>query len=76
MTRESIIEQVNAILAEEFEIDQDLFPPNANVKKTLSLASLSLMDLVDIVQHTYNIKIPLTDFQQIQPFHTLHAYIE
>ncbi len=24
MTRESIIEQVNAILAEEFEIDQDL----------------------------------------------------
>ena len=25
MTRESIIEQVNAILAEEFEIDQDLF---------------------------------------------------
>ena len=33
MTRESIIEQVNAILAEEFEIDQDLFTPNANVKE-------------------------------------------
>ena len=32
MTRESIIEQVNAILAEEFEIDQDLFTPDANVK--------------------------------------------
>lgn len=42
MTRESIIEQVNAILAEEFEIDQDLFTPNANVKETLSLDSLSL----------------------------------
>lgn len=35
MTRESIIEQVNAILAEEFEIDQDLFTPDANVKETL-----------------------------------------
>ena len=31
MTRESIIEQVNAILAEEFEIDQDLFTPDAQV---------------------------------------------
>ena len=41
MTRESIIEQVNAILAEEFEIDQDLFTPDANVKETLSLDSLS-----------------------------------
>ena len=46
MTRESIIEQVNAILAEEFEIDQDLFTPDANVKETLSLDSLSLVDLV------------------------------
>lgn len=34
MTRESIIEQVNAILAEEFEIDQNLFTPDANVKET------------------------------------------
>lgn len=56
MTRESIIEQVNAILAEEFEIDQDLFTPDANVKETLSLDSLSLVDLVAIIQHTYKDK--------------------
>ena len=63
MTRESIIEQVNAILAEEFEIDQNLFTPDANVKETLSLDSLSLVDLVAIIQHTYKIKIPVTDLQ-------------
>ena len=76
MTRESIIEQVNAILAEEFEIDQDLFTPNANVKETLSLDSLSLVDLVAIIQHTYKIKIPVTDLQKIQTFNNLYDYIE
>jgi len=75
MTRESIIEQVNAILAEEFEI-QDLFTPNANVKETLSLDSLSLVDLVAIIQHTYKIKIPVTDLQKIQTFNNLYDYIE
>ena len=76
MTRESIIEQVNAILAEEFEIDQDLFTPDANVKETLSLDSLSLVDLVAIIHHTYKSKIPVTDLQKIQTFNNLYDYIE
>ena len=58
MTRESIIEQVNAILAEEFEIDQDLFTPDANVKETLSLDSLSLVDLVALSSIPTRSKFP------------------
>lgn len=76
MTRENIIEQVNAILAEEFEVDSTLFTPDANVKETLSLDSLSLVDLMAIIQHTYKIKIPVTDLQQIQTFNNLYDYIE
>ena len=37
MAREDITKQVNAILAEEFEVDPTLFTPDANVKDTLSL---------------------------------------
>lgn len=76
MTRKNIIEQVNAILAEEFEVDSTLFTPDANVKETLSLDSLSLVDLVAIIQHTYKIKIPATDLQTIQTFNNLYDYIE
>ena len=76
MTREEIIEQVNSMLAEEFEVDPQLFTPEANVKDTLSLDSLSLVDLVAIIQCTYKIKIPVTDLRTIVTLADLYDYIE
>lgn len=76
MTRENIIDKVNALLAEEFEIDSTLFTPDANMKETLSLDSLSLVDLVAIIQYTYKIKIPVADLQVIKTFNDLYDYIE
>ena len=76
MTRNEIIEQVNSVLADEFEVEASAFLPEANVKETLSLDSLSLVDLVAIIQQTYKIKIPLTDFRSIQTFDDLYTYIE
>lgn len=76
MTREEIIEQVNSILSEEFEVEESQISPNANVKDTLSLDSLSLVDLVAIVQQNYKIKIPASDLRTIQTFDDLYNYIE
>lgn len=76
MTRNEIIEKVNALLSEEFEVDTNLFTPDANVRDTLSLDSLSLVDLVAIIQHTYKIKIPVTDLRNIHTFTDLYDYIE
>lgn len=76
MTREEIIEQVNSILSEEFEVEESQISPNANVKDTLSLDSLSLVDLVAIVQQNYKIKIPVSDLRAIQTFDDLYNYIE
>ena len=76
MTRNEIIEQVNSVLADEFEVEASAFLPEANVKETLSLDSLSLVDLVAIIQQTYKIKIPVTDSRSIQTFDDLYTYIE
>lgn len=76
MTRKDIIEKINTLLAEEFEVDATLFTPEASVRDTLSLDSLSLVDLVAIVQYTYKIKILVTDLQGIQTFSDLYDYIE
>lgn len=76
MTRNEIIEKVNALLAEEFEVDAEAFTPNANVKDTLSLDSLSLMDLVALIQQNYKVKIPVTDLRTIVTFNDLYDYIE
>lgn len=76
MTHEEIVNQVNALLAEEFEVDESTFSPDANVKETLSLDSLSLVDLVALVQQTYKVKIPVTELRNIKTFADLYEYIE
>ncbi len=76
MTREEIVEKVNALLSEEFKVEQEDIEPEANVKETLSLDSLSLVDLVAIIQQTYKIKIPVADLREIKTFNNLYDYIE
>ena len=76
MTREEIIEKVNTLLADEFEVDASTITPDANVKETLSLDSLSLVDLVALIRQTYQVKIPVADLRQIQTFTDLYDYIE
>lgn len=76
MTREDIVKQVNSLLAEEFETETTTFDPNANVRETLNLDSLSLVDLVALVQQTYKIKIAATELRSIQTFSNLYDYIE
>ena len=65
-TREEIIAQVNSLLAEEFEIEESEFAPDANLKETLNLDSINLVDLIALVQFTYKITIPVEDLKKIQ----------
>lgn len=76
MTREEIIEQVNNLLAEEFEVEATEFAPEANLKETLNLDSINLVDLIALVQFTYKITIPVEDLKKIQTFTNLYDYIE
>lgn len=76
MTRQEIIEQVNTLLAEEFEIEESNFSPDAVLKDTLNLDSINLVDLVALVQYTYKITIPATDLPSIKTFNDLYDYIE
>ncbi|MBQ6681264.1 MAG: acyl carrier protein [Prevotella sp.] len=68
MTREEIIEKVNSLLAEEFEVEESEFAPDANLKETLSLDSINLVDLIALVQFNYKITIPVEDLKKIQTF--------
>lgn len=76
MTHQEIVEKVNSLLADEFEVDAASFTPEANVRDTLHLDSLSLVDLVAIIQQTYKIKIPAAELREIQTFANLYDYIE
>ena len=76
MTREELIEKVAETLSEEFEVDQEVITPDAVIYDTLELDSLSLVDLVAVVQYTFKVKIPVADLPSVKTFNDLYDYIE
>lgn len=76
MTREEIVKQVNSLLAEEFEVEESSFTPDASVKDTLSLDSLSLVDLVALIQQNYKVNMTVAELHEIKTFTDLYDYIE
>ena len=76
MTREEIIAEINAELAEEFEIEESAITPDAPIYQTLELDSLSLVDLIGIVQTKYGVLISKAELPNIKTFAPLYDYIE
>lgn len=76
MTREEIIEKVNAVLAEEFEVEESEISADANIKEALELDSLSLVDLVALIDQTFGVKIQTSELPSIKTFNALYDYIE
>lgn len=76
MSRNEIMEQVNELLANEFEVEVSEITPESNIKETLSLDSLSLVDMIALVQVNYKVNIPASDLPKIQTFNDLYDYIE
>ena len=76
MTREEIITKVNTTLAEEFEVDESQITPDAPIYETLQLDSLSLVDLIGIVQTKYGVLISKAELPTIKTFAQLYDYIE
>lgn len=76
MTREEIIEKAKSTLAEEFDINEADIKDDANIKDSLHLDSLRLVDLVAVIQYTYGVEIPVEDLRKIETFNDLYDYIE
>lgn len=76
MQKEQLIVKINEVLAEEFEIDVNDITPDANIKETLDLDSLSLVDMVALIEAEFKVKIKGTEVAQIVDFNTLYDFIE
>ena len=71
-----VIKSINALLAEEFEVDPADITPDAELKTTLELDSLDYIDLVALTESNFDCKVKPEDFNQIITFADLYAYIE
>ena len=66
MTREEIIEKTIETLTDEFDVTEEEIVEDAPIYQTLHLDSLSLVDLVAVVQYTFKVKIPAEPHGLIQ----------
>jgi acyl carrier protein len=76
MTRDEIIEKVNAFLIEEFEIEEGQIAPDANFKDDLGLESLDFVDIVVIIERDFGFKVKSEEMINIRKLSDLYNYIE
>ncbi len=75
MIKEELIAKMNEVLAEEFEVEVETITPDADIKKTLELDSLSLVDMVALIEDTFDIKIDGQDVSKIKTFSELYDFV-
>ena len=65
MIKEEVIEKVNTFLIEEFEVEEDVLDPDANLQESLELDSLDYVDLVVVIESNFGFKLSQEDFKGI-----------
>ena len=75
MQKEEIILKINAVLAEEFEIEESVFQPDADLMKTLDLDSLDLVDMVVLIEQSFGIIVKGSDFAGIKTFQDFYDFL-
>ena len=75
MEKQSLITKINGVLADEFEVDLQVITPEANIKTSLQLDSLSLVDLVALIEEHFGVSIKGADVANIQIFNDLYEFI-
>lgn len=75
MEKQELIAKVNEVLAEEFEKEVSDITPEADIKATLELDSLSLVDMVALIESEFGVKIKPAEMPQVKTFGALYDFI-
>lgn len=70
-----VIEKINAVLIDEFEIEAEEIQLDADLKEVLELDSLDFVDLVVIIEANFGFKVDREDLKRIVTFQNLYDYI-
>lgn len=75
MEKAELIAKINEVLMDEFEVEADVITPDADIKETLELDSLSLVDMVALIEGEFKVKIKGSEIAQLKTFGLLYDYI-
>ena len=75
MEKVELINKLNLILAQEFEVDAAKIKPEANIKETLMLNSLDAVDMIAVIEYEFGVKIPSGEYAHMKVFSQLYEYL-
>ena len=76
MTQQKIIEKVNNLLVEEFEIEAALLTPEASLKNDLEIDSLDFVDIVVLIDREFGFKPKAEELKNVKTLQDFYDYIE
>jgi acyl carrier protein len=75
MDKEDIINTINRLLIQEFEIDEKEISPGARLKDDLGLESLDFVDIAKIIKKEFGITLKGKEVASINTMGNLYDYI-
>ncbi len=75
MTTEEIIQKVDHILVEEFELEEDAVVPTASLREDLDLDSLDAVDLIVALEKAFGFRIDEKVVVDMKTVGDIHGYI-
>ena len=75
MTKEEIIEKVNSLLMEEFEMAPELLTPEASLKNDLEIDSLDFVDIVVLIDREFGFKPKAEELKTVKTLQDFYDYI-
>ncbi len=73
---DKIIETINAVLEEEFEIDPELLKPEALLYEDIGLDSLDAVDLIVMVDKELGVRIEEDEARELRTLQDVYNIIE
>jgi acyl carrier protein len=71
-----IQEKLTQILVEEFEIEEQLITPEADLREDIGIDSLDVVDMVVVINEEFGIKLQAQDFKGVKTFGQLVELLE
>ncbi|MBU5462846.1 acyl carrier protein [Lachnoclostridium sp. MSJ-17] len=71
-----VLEKVKAILAEQFDVDEEKITVDTDLQEDLGADSLDVVDLLMSIEDEFEVEVPDEEIENIKTVGALVSYIE
>ena len=71
-----VLEKVKAILAEQFDVEEDKITADTDLQEDIGADSLDVVDLLMSIEDEFEVEVPDEEIENIKTVGSLVSYIE